>query len=309
MMNGVALFSALIMFGVSGMVAMASGQDASDASAATQQSAAAGRYHESPMLAALVASGDLPPVDERLPEVPFVVGQGVLIEDEYLDFEIGEFGGTLRLVHDRVGWNPDVFIMGNEPLVMAPTGDISVKGIRGNILHSYEVSDDNRVFTFRMREGLKWSDGMPVTMDDVLFAYEDVLKNEQITASVPGWLRAGNKRDGEPMTLDVVDPWTFRISFSEPYGGFLAQLAIVIWRGYNYMSEAEALPGAVSRQVHPSERSRTDDQGSRVRGGCLVEPVPIERLQQSRLVSAERPRYPQSGAVGDDGYLSRVGVV
>lgn len=234
-MMGKITVSALVMFCISGMLALASGQQSSDDSAAMQQSAAAGRYHESPMLQALVASGELPPVDERLPEEPFVVGQGVLIEDEYLDFEIGQFGDTLRLVHDRVGWNPDVFIMGNEPLVTAPTGDISVKGIRGNILHSYEVSGDNRVFTFRMRKGLKWSDGMPVTMDDVLFAYDDVLKNEQITSSVPGWLRAGSKRDGEPMILDVVDPWTFRISFAEPYGGFLAQLAIVIWRGYNYI--------------------------------------------------------------------------
>ena len=227
--------SALVLFCISGMLALASGQEASDASATTQQVASTGRYHESPMLAALVASGDLPPVDERLPEEPFVVGQGVLIEDEYLDFEIGQFGGTLRLVHDRVGWNPDVFIMGNEPLVTAPTGDISVKGIRGNILHGYEVSDDNKVFTFRLRKGLRWSDGMPVTMEDVRFAYEDVLRNERITASVPGWLRAGNKRDGDPMTLDVVDPWTFRISFSEPYGGFLSQLAIVIWQGYQYI--------------------------------------------------------------------------
>ena len=235
MTNRITVISALVMLCVGAMSALASGQEASDNSAAMEQSAATGRYHESPMLAALVASGDLPPVEERLPAEPFLVGQGVLIEDEYLDFEIGQFGGTLRLVHDRVGWNPDVFIMGNEPLVMAPTGDISVKGIRGNILHSYEVSDDNKVFTFRMREGLKWSDGMPVTMDDVLFAYEDVLKNEQITASVPGWMRAGNKRDGDPMMLDVVDPWSFRISFSEPYGGFLAQLAIVIWRGYNYV--------------------------------------------------------------------------
>ena len=234
MMHRIAV-SALIVFCVGAVSALASGQEGADASATTQQAAAGGRFQESPMLAALVASGDLPPVEERLPVEPFVVGQGILIEDKYLDFEIGQFGGTLRLVHDRVGWNPDVFIMGNEPLVSAPTGDISVKGIRGNILHSYEVSDDNRVFTFRLREGLRWSDGAPITMDDVLFAYEDVLMNENITASVPNWLRAGNSSDGAPMVLEMVDPWTFRVSFEEPYGGFLAQLAIVIWQGYQYI--------------------------------------------------------------------------
>ena len=234
MMHRIAI-SALIVLCVGAVAALASGQEGADASATPEQAAAGGRYQESPMLAALVASGDLPPVEERLPVEPFVVGQGVLIEDKYLDFEVGEFGGTLRLVHDRVGWNPDVFIMGNEPLVSAPTGDISVKGIRGNILLGYEVSDDNRVFTFRLREGLRWSDGAPITMDDVLFAYEDVLMNENITASVPNWLRAGNSSDGAPMVLEMVDPWTFRITFEEPYGGFLAQLAIVIWQGYQYI--------------------------------------------------------------------------
>ena len=235
MASRILFFSAVTVFLVTGMLLTAGGQQTSGETATASQTAATGSYNESPMLQARVAAGALPPVEERLPEEPFVVGQGVLIEDEYLDFEIGQYGGTLRLVHDRVGWNPDVFIMGNEPLVMAPTGDISVKGIRGNILHSFQVSDDNKVFTFRMRKGLKWSDGVPVTMDDVRFTHEDVLMNDLITSSVPGWLRAGNKRDGEPMMLNVVDPWTFRVSFSEPYGGFLAQLAIVIWRGYNYV--------------------------------------------------------------------------
>ena len=192
---------------------------------------AAGHYNEAPMLQELVAAGRLPSVDERLPEEPFVVGQGVLITNEHLDFEIGKYGGTLRLVHFRVGWNPDTFVMGNEPLLSAP--GISVKGIRGNILHSFEVSDDNKTFTFHMRKGLKWSDGVPVTIEDVLYAYEDVLMNKEITPSVPAWLRAGNSPDGEPMKLDVIDDWTFRIRFAQPYGGFLSQLTIVGWRGYN----------------------------------------------------------------------------
>ena len=44
-------------------------------------------YHEAPMLAAMVAAGDLPPVDERLPDEPLV--------EEVVD-SIGVYGGTLR---------------------------------------------------------------------------------------------------------------------------------------------------------------------------------------------------------------------
>ena len=193
---------------------------------------AAGHYNEPPMLQALVDAGKLPPIYDRLPEEPFVAGPGVLIEKENLDFEIGKYGGTLRLVHNNVGWNPDTFIMGNEPLLSAPTGNISVKGIRGNVLHSYEVSDDNQTFTFHLRKGLKWSDGVPVTMEDVLFTYEDVIMNKELTATIPAWMRSGSKRKGEPLRLDVIDDDTFRISFAEPYGGFLAQITIVGWKGY-----------------------------------------------------------------------------
>lgn len=43
-------------------------------------------------------------------------------------------------------------------------------GADGNIIpaaaESWEVSDDGRIFTFRLREGLKWSDGSPVTAQD-----------------------------------------------------------------------------------------------------------------------------------------------
>ena len=49
---------------------------------------AEGEYREAPMLAARVAAGELPPVDERLPEKPYVVTYGK---------EIGQYGGTITV--------------------------------------------------------------------------------------------------------------------------------------------------------------------------------------------------------------------
>ena len=42
-----------------------------------------------------------------------------------------------------------------------------------------------REYTFKLREGMKWSDGKPFTADDIVFAYEDVLSNEDLTPDVP----------------------------------------------------------------------------------------------------------------------------
>ncbi|RLE09492.1 hypothetical protein DRJ00_04085, partial [Candidatus Aerophobetes bacterium] len=199
-------------------------------------SALAMKYNESPMLKTKVAAGLLPPVEERLPEEPMVVGPGVLVPKGNLDFEIGQYGGTLRSVQPDPEWNPDIFVMCDEPLLCAPgilgsdiDGSVPIKG---NIVDDFKVSDNYKVFTFHLRKGLKWSDGHPVTTEDVLFAYEDVLLNEKLTPIFPQWLRAANKPDGEPMKLEVIDDYTFRIKFAEPYGGFLDQLAILFWKGY-----------------------------------------------------------------------------
>jgi len=203
------------------------------------------KYNEAPMLKAKVAAGLLPPVEERLPEEPFVVGPGVLLPEDELDFEVGQYGGTLRSVHLSPEWSPDVFVMEDEPLVMGP--GLTGENIRGNVLKSFEVSKDQRIFTFHMREGLKWSDGVPVTTEDVLFAYEDVLLNKELTPVFPRWMRAGNKASGEPMKLEVIDDYTFRISFAEPYGGFPVQLAICQWRGYTDLLK----PKHYLKQFHP----------------------------------------------------------
>jgi len=149
------------------------------------------------------------------------------------------------MVHPTPGWCGNTYIMNNEPLLSGI--GISVQGIRGNILKDFEVSEDGKVFTFHMREGLKWSDGVPVTTEDVLFAYEDVLLNEKLTPIFPSWLRAGGRRDGEPMKLEIIDDYTFRISFAEPYGGFPVQLAIAGWRRYDDLLK----PKHYLKRFHP----------------------------------------------------------
>ena len=62
---------------------------------------------EAPMLAELVAAGQLPPLEERLPQEPFVVGPGVIVAEADLpDWSPGLYGGTLRMAHGDADWNP-----------------------------------------------------------------------------------------------------------------------------------------------------------------------------------------------------------
>jgi len=47
---------------------------------------------------------------------------------------------------------------------------------------------------FTMREGLKWSDGEPLTVDDVVFTYNDIYLNEKIPTDIKDILRIGKSR-------------------------------------------------------------------------------------------------------------------
>ncbi len=192
---------------------------------------AEGKYKESPVLAAKVAAGELPPVDERLPEEPMVIGPGSYLTEENLpNWEPGVYGGTLRSAHAVANWSPDIFVMLDEPLVMAPK--IGDQGIVGAVVKEFTVENDNKDFTFVLRKGLKWSDGEPVTTEDVRFTYENILLNEKINPIFPAKFRNGFKADEEPMTLEIVDDYTFKVHFTKPYGGFLRALAIEGWVGY-----------------------------------------------------------------------------
>ena len=218
------------------------------AAPAEQPAAPAGKYQESPVLAARVQAGELPPVDERLPEDPFIVGPGVILSETDLpDWQPGKYGGTLRSAHAVANWAPDIFVMMNEPLLSAP--GIGVQGIRGNVVKDFKVENDNKEITFYLRKGLKWSDGTPVTTEDVRFVWEDIYGNEKLYPNgVPNIFRTGYAPTGEPGKLEIIDDFTFKMTFPAPYGGFLRNLTIEGWRGYTELLR----PSHYLKQFHPT---------------------------------------------------------
>ncbi|MGQ9681453.1 MAG: ABC transporter substrate-binding protein [Anaerolineae bacterium] len=184
-------------------------------------------FKEAPMLAELVKAGKLPPVEERLPKNPKLVNEHAA---GLLDLKVGKYGGTCRTGTTSPGFDAELFVCCNEPLINTPS--ILGKEFTPNILENYEVSADQKEFTFYLRPGLKWSDGHPVTTADVKFAIEDILFDQEYTATIPSWLRAANDPRGEPLKLQVIDDFTYKVTFDKPYGGFIVALAIQFWRGY-----------------------------------------------------------------------------
>jgi peptide/nickel transport system substrate-binding protein len=211
------------------------------------------KLQEAPMLAEMVAAGKIPKLEDRIPKQPFMVGPGVLVEAADLpDWKPGKYGGTLRSAHSVANWSPDFFVMGNESLLISP--GISSNKIQGNVLRDYKVSEDGKTITFNLREGMKWSDGEPVTTEDIRFTYEDILKNTDLTKNFPGRWKSGASASGQEPTITIVDPFTFQMSYPEPYGGILRQFTIEGWVGYTeWLNPAHHLKKFHAKYAKPDD--------------------------------------------------------
>lgn len=169
-----------------------------------------GGYNESPDLHALVAKGEMPPVTERLPEHPLSVD---VVQ------EIGTYGGVWRVGFMGPADDNSYITTVYDALVrFTPQGD----RVLPYLAESVDPSQDFKVWTITLRKGGKWSDGKPFTADDIVFWYNDVLLNADLTSAKPSWIL---NRDGTPADVEKVDEYTVRVVYQQPVATFLMALA------------------------------------------------------------------------------------
>lgn len=177
-----------------------------------------------------LGDGTLPAMAERLPKVPRVVNLAAMGRKP------GQYGGMVRTI---IGGQKDIRLMTingyarlvgfDEHLVLQP-----------DILESFEQTG-NRVYTFKLREGHRWSDGHPFTVDDFVYYWEDVLNNKEMRPrGLPLDLLSARK----PPRFEVVDPLTVRYSWDNPNPEFLLKLA-------SPQPLTLALPAHYMKQFHP----------------------------------------------------------
>ena len=188
----------------------------------------AASFGEAPMLRALVEAGQLPPVEQRLPAEPAVVDTGGAI---------GRYGGQMEVLSSSVADLTEARWMLIEPLLRF---DADGRTVVPNVARRCEMSEEGRCFTIELHAGMRWSDGVPVTVADVLFTWHDVIGNEQLSPVPP----SAYVPDGTPMTVEPVDDHTFRLRFAEPYG------ALPIFLTHSVGGQALLMPAHHLKQFH-----------------------------------------------------------
>ncbi|MET1172191.1 nickel ABC transporter substrate-binding protein [Paenibacillus amylolyticus] len=93
---------------------------------------------------------------------------------------------------------------------------------------SWTISDDGKVYTFKLRQGVKFSDGTPFNAEIVKKNFDAVMKNK----ATHSWLGIVGVLD----KTEVVDDHTFRMTLTEPYYPVLQDLSVV--RPFRFLGEA-----------------------------------------------------------------------
>lgn len=164
-------------------------------------------YAENPLFADDVASGKLPPVAERLPEQP-------LIELPYES--CGVYGGTIEGT-SRSAESGSADILSWRQVALVQMADDLVT-IVPNVARSWKWNDTYTAVTFELRKGHKWSDGAPFGVDDVVFYFEDIVNNKDLSPEpTQEW--------GKNAHAKRIDDTHVEISFDEPFPGLLTYMA------------------------------------------------------------------------------------
>ena len=201
-------------------------------------------FNEAPMLAEMVAAGELPPVEERLPSPEDVL---VISPVE----EIGKYGGTWRrgFTGPADGQNGHRVAGGDRFVFWNAT---NFPEVVPNLAKAWEVSDDGTTITVFLRDGAKWSDGAPFTADDVLFWFEHMYLNEELVPVGSPFFKPD-----EGAELSKVDDLTIQFKFPAPNSLFLEVLgsSVNVFGGHAIFG-ATAMggfaPAHYMQQFHPA---------------------------------------------------------
>lgn len=91
--------------------------------------------------------------------------------------------------------------------------------IVGDLAENWELSEDGKSYTFKLKKGIKWHDGAPFTAEDVKFTFQKLFEPETNTYN-----RALYQVNGKNPKIEVLSGDRIRFTLPEPFAPFLSNL-------------------------------------------------------------------------------------
>jgi len=221
---------------------------------------------ESPLLVELVRAGELPPVAERVGPEPVVV-RGFA--------GIGTYGGDWwRMVNDIDGVRlvMQYELKNNQLVRFSPYGE----PIRPHLAREVVPSENYKVWTVHLRRGVRWSDGVPFTAEDLHWWWHSYRLNDEI-----GYQDETMKVNGVLGDLEKVDDYTVRFVFPESNPGWLRKQADAA--GALYISA----PKHYMQPFHPTEGDK--ELVARLCKELVISPKQLFR-EKNHPLNPDRPK-------------------
>ena len=176
---------------------------------------------------------------------------------------------------------------------------------KGNIqpalAEAWTFAADKRSVVFTLRDGLKWSDGHPLTADDVVFSYQDVYLNPKLPTSVQDGFKIGAK--GALPTIRKLDDRRVEFTLPEPFAPFLRNAGTAILPAHALQKSVHTKDAKGQPQFLSTWGTSTDPKTLVVAGPYQI----AEYTPSQRLVFERNPYYWRKDAQGNQQpYIQRV---
>ena len=146
------------------------------------------------------------------------------------------------------------------------------------LAESWSIAPDQKTWTFKLRPGVRWSDGEPLTADDVVFTWNDIVYNREFNQLTFDLFRVG----GRAFAVTKADDLTVRVVTPEVFAPFLEFFGSVV------VLPKHVLETGVKAKVFPSAYGVSSKPGRIV--GCGPYRLKEFRLGQFTLLE-RNPEY------------------
>lgn len=197
---------------------------------------------------------------------------------------IGQYGGTL--VSSTIGEGPKTFNSWNSMDATSSMAsdlmfdalvstDVYTGEVYPKMAKSIKILPDKMTYIIELRHGLKWSDGKPITADDVFFTWNTIIFGGYGNTSTRDSMYIGN----DLPKIEKLDKYTVKFVTPKPFSPFLRQLSVPI--APKHILEPITKQG---KQAFASFWSSNTKPSSFVTSGAfrLKEYVPAQRLVYER---------------------------